>query len=213
MNAYTAVIQALTNRDWLEVASLGVSVLTLVSIVIAYLSYRANLKKLNDDRVRERDKELVAQVQKSLQWAHDVLTENGNNVPPRPDRLNWLTAARHLLRAQKIAAQISSETYNTIYAEIEEYWRHRFYIALSHDSLRNRAYFSDKDNPAWPENIEVSSALVIVDFSNWKKDAPDPTDSVDREDLMKNGSGLKGGFAGRGLEAYIAHFEEIKAQR
>jgi len=203
----------LTNLGWLEAVKLGISTLTLVSIIIAYLSYRANQNKSNDDRVREKDKELVVQVQKSLQWAYDVLTEDSKNVPPQPDRLNWLTTARHLLRAQTIADQISSETYKTVYAEIEEYWRHRFYKALSHISLRDRAYFTKKDNPGWPENIEISSALVIVSFSSWKKDAPDPTDSVDRENLIKNSGGLKGGYAGRGLEAYIALFEEIKAQR
>lgn len=212
MNACTLAFQSLTDRDLLEALKLGVSVLTLISIVIAYLSYRANLKKLNDDRIRERDKELLAQAGKSLQWAFDVLTNASANMCPDPDRLNWLTCARHLLRGRKIAVQISSPTYRIVYEEIEEYWRHRFYIVLSHDRLRSWTYYADETNPNWPEKIEISSALVIVDFSTWKKDAPDPLNDIDRQDLIRSSGGIKGGNASLGLEGYLEHLEKIKAQ-
>jgi hypothetical protein len=213
MNACIVAVQALTDPQWIEIAKLIVSVFTLMSIIIAYRSYRANLKKLNEDRVRERDKEFLAQAQKSLEWAYEVLTEGGGSVPPKANRLNWLTTARHLLRGRKIAVQIQSDTYKTVYAEIEEYWRHKVYVALSHDSLRRWTYYADQTAPEWPENIEISSALVVIDFSNWNENTDDPTDLVDRESLMKSGGGLKGGYAGRGLESYITRFEEIKAQR
>ena len=188
------------------------SVLTLVSIVIAYSSYKANVQKLSEDRARDRDKELLAQTQKSLEWAYAVLTADGKTIPPEPDRLNWLTAARHLLRAKKLAGRIEDSTYRTVYEEIEEYWRQMFYAALSHERLRSWTYYADQTKPEWPEKIEITSALVIVDFSNWKEGTPDPTDEVDRDDLIKNRSGLKGG-AGRGLESYLFRIEEIKAQR
>ncbi|MBY0271762.1 MAG: hypothetical protein K2X06_18045, partial [Burkholderiales bacterium] len=141
-----------------------------------------------------------------------ALTENGRNVPPKPDRINWLTAARHILRGQHIASQIQGKTYKTVCSEIEEYWRHKFYIALSDNSLRKREYFSDLGCPSWPENIEISSALVVIDFSNWQEDVVDPLGSVNREKLMKVGGGFKGA-AGRGLESYVVQFEEIKANQ
>lgn len=211
--AWLAVHSAFADTNWLELSKLLVSILTLASIVIAYRSYRANLTKQNDDRIRERDKELLLQVQKSFQWAFDVLTDEGKEAPPKANRLNWLTSARHLLRTKKIADQISSETYRTVFEEIEEYWRHKFYIALSDEQLRSWTYYADQSNLSWPENIEISSALVILDFSNWKKDAPDPLKEMDREALIANRSAFLCVAAGRGLEAYMVRFEEIKAKR
>lgn len=211
--SWLAICDAFANTNWLELSKLLVSILTLASIVIAYRSYRANLSKQNDDRIRERDKELLSQVQKSFQWAYDVLTDEGKEIPPKANRLNWLTSARHLLRAKKIADQITSETYRTVFEEIEEYWRHKFYIALSYEQLRSWTYYADQSNLSWPENIEISSALVILNFSNWKTDTLDPLKEIDREALIANRSAFLCVVAGRGLEAYLERFEEIKAER
>lgn len=196
--------------EWIRI---GISALTLISIVIALLAYLANRKKINEDRERERDKEYASQFQRSLEWSYNALTDGGQTIPPRADRLNWLTAARHILRARKIQDQIKYPTYRTISDEIEEYWRHKFYLALSDVSLRNWHYFIRKDFPAWPENIEISSALVIVDFSNWKDGALDPTDAVDRSYLMTQGAGVKGGNVGYGLRTYIQHLEDLRTSR
>jgi hypothetical protein len=204
---------SITYPNWFEWLKVAINVATFASIVIAYLAYRANLKKIAEDRVRDRDKELLAQVQKSLEWAYNVLTDESERTPPKPNRLNWLTCARHLFRGRKLADQIASPTYRTVYAEVEEYWRHKFYIALSHEELRNWTYFADASEPDWPENIEISSALVIVDFSNWKQGTIDPTDEVDHEALIKNGGGLKGGWAGRGLEGYIVRLRDIRDRK
>jgi len=213
MNACMSAIELLTTSQWIEIAKLTLSALTLASIVIAYLSYQTNLKKLNDDRIREIDKELLAQSKQSLQWAYDVLTDEGRSIPPPADRLNWLTCARHLLRAQDISKHISGQTYKSVYAEIEEYWRHRFYASLGHESLRSHIYFEDTKNAEWPENIEITSAAVIVNFAAWSKITVDPLESVAREDLLNADSGFRTVAAGRGLESYIVRFEEIKAQR
>ncbi|MCD7097847.1 hypothetical protein [Stenotrophomonas sp. MMGLT7] len=192
--------------EWIKI---GISGLTLVSIFIAFLTYRANLGKINDDRARERDKEYVSQFKSSLEWSFNALTADGKRIPPKADRLNWLTAARHILRAKKIQALITHPTYITIAEEIEEFWRHKYYLALSDPSLLNFHYFMNKDRPAWPENIEITSALVVIDFSNWKNGTSDPTDLVDHEVLMTQGEGLNGN-AGRGLRTYIQHLENLK---
>ena len=197
---------------WMEILKLGISALTLVSIVIAYLAYRTNLRKQREDQVRDNDRELLAQAQKSFQWAYDVLTDNGEHIPPRADRLNWLTSSRHLLRQRKIAKRIDSETYQLVYAEVEEYWRHRFYTALDHPSLRSRGYFADLEKPRWPENLEISSALVVVEFSGWNKERTDPTEEVDREQLLESDA-LRGGHASRGLRSYVNWLQEIKIER
>ena len=171
-------MEILQGTNWIEPLKLVISIITLASIAIAFFSYRTNTKKINEDRVRDRDKELILQTQKSLQWAYDVLTENGKNLPPEPNRLNWLTSARHIMRAEKLSSQIASATYKTISKEIEEFWRHQFYIALNHKSLAQWTYFSNNKSLLSPENIEPRSILIIAKFCEWKEDQEDPIDSV-----------------------------------
>lgn len=160
-----------------------------------------NLQKQQEDRIRDADKELLLQAQKSLEWAYQSLTDDGMNTPPKSDRLNWLTCARHLLRHQKLADRIISETYRLVHAEHEEYWRHKFYLAMDHNALASTGYFSTGVAEPWPEKIEISSALVVVDFANWPKGQLDPTDEVNRFALAKEGNAYSG-RAGRGLRAY-----------
>lgn len=196
--------------SFIEWTRLAISALTLVSIVIAYMTYRENLRKINDDRLRERDKEYVGQFRASLEWAFDALAPDGPGKAPRADRLNWLTSARHILRAKKIRTLIQHSTYATIADEIEEHWRHRFYLALSHEDLRDGHYYMDREHPTSPENIEVTSALVVVNFTNWKDGMVDPTDEVDREALLGQ---LKGYYAGLGLMTYINQLKGVKSER
>lgn len=129
--------------NWFEWLKVAVSFATFVSIIVAYLAYKANLTKVEEDRARDRDKELLTQARSSFEWAYAILTDESTHIPPEANRLNWLTCARHLLRPEKLVNQISSSTYKTVCAEIEEYWRHKFYMALSHDSLCSWTYFSD----------------------------------------------------------------------
>lgn len=196
-------------RDWIKIALSG---LTIVSVLVAYLALRTNKKKISSDRIKDQDKEYLAQVERSLEWAYLALTDSGENIPARPDRLNWLASARYVLRAQRISSKISSTVYRTILDQVEDHWRQKFYVALDDPSLLNWTYYGDQSKPEWPENIEISSALVVVDFSNWKTGVQDPTDEVDRDKLMKSGGGLKG-RQGHGLEDYIDRLNEIKSQR
>ncbi len=185
--------------------------LTLVTAFIAYLTYRANLRQQEENRIRKEDKELTKQARASLEWAYNVLTANGSQIPPASDRTNWLTSARHLLRQEKIAAQIQSQIYKTVQAEHEDFWRHRFYTALQHDALSNSSYWSS-DDEEYPEQIELTSALVVVRFSNWRPGLTDPTDEVDREEILQDRAALAG-RAGRSLRAYSALLSQAAERR
>lgn len=98
-----------------------------------------------------------------------------------------------------------------MHAEHEELWRHRFYLALDHNNLSSTGYYSQSDDRRWPENIEVSSALVIVSFANWPKGFKDPIEEVDREAILRDGEALKG-WAGRGLRAYIESLAKLASE-
>lgn len=196
---------------YFEIAKVSISALTPLSIYVAYKAYRSNLRKQEDDRIRDADKELLTQAQKSLEWAYNSLTNDGENIPPKADRLNWLTCARHLLRQKTISRQIQSAIYKTVHAEHEEFWRHKFYIALDHSQLNGAGYYSKQSHDSWPENIEISSAMTVVKFSNWPKEQKDPTDEVDREAILQDKEALVG-RAGRGLRSYVHRLSEARGR-
>ena len=82
---------------------------------------------------------------------------------------------------------------------------------MDHNSLVSTGYYANSESQPWPENIEVSSALVVISFSTWPKGLKDPTDEVDRAALLKDTEALKG-RASRGLRAYIERLSEAKAK-
>ncbi len=194
--------------NW-EIARTIFSGLTLISITLAYLGYRGNRKKQEQDKKVERDKEIVSQAVLSLQWAYEALSGGREGQPPSADRLNWLTVARHIRRYYRLREQVDTETYRLVLAGKEEYWRHRFYVALDYPELRSSNYYMSTEDQRWPENIELTSAMVLVDFSNWPKSSDDPLDEVDRAKLIENGNPF-GGLSGRGLELYASALEEAK---
>ena len=174
--------------------------LTLVSIIIAYFTFKTNKAKNDEDKKIAKDKEVNLQATQSLEWAYEVLTQGNVNQVPEPDRLNWLTAARHIQRYYKLRGLIKTDTYKLLNAEVEEYWRHTFYRLLDRRKMANINYFTDNANQEWPENIELTSAMIISEFSQWDENIEDPIDIVEREDLINKGA-FKGVF-GRGLRTY-----------
>ena len=177
------------------------------SALTAYKAYKVNLRKTEEDRVRDRDKELLAQIENSLKWAYDSLTEDGKSIPVKADRLNWLTCARHLLRANTLSMKIVSETYRTIRDEKEEFWRHRFYLALRDISFRNPGFFENGyATTAGGGPIEPRSAKVIIEFSAWRNGAEDPIDSVENGPISHEDYGKSS--ASMGLNEYLALLEQ-----
>lgn len=161
-------------------------------------------RAFKEERQWSRDEKFVDQVKMSYEWAFNVLTDNGQRIPPKADRINWLTCARHLERAKRISALISTPALAAVLAEHEEFWRHRFYTSLDSLVLRSWKYYASRDASApFIENIEITSAMIIIDFSNWRKGSTDPTDDVDRDKLTKEGNPFHGS-AGSGLEEYVA---------
>lgn len=195
----------------LELVRTIASVLTVVSIVIAYLNYRTSQKKSLADLQAQKDKEIFEQAIQSLKWAYETITEGMENGIPDPSRLKWLTGARHISRYYKLKELLLTETYKLICEENEEYWRHRFYVLLDQQALRNKQYYMDTSQSEWPENIELKSAMVINDFSNWQESKVDPLDDIEKSSLIQNGKPFHGN-CGRGLESYHCVFEEIRYQ-
>lgn len=132
---------------------------------------------------RQASQNILEQAQISLERSHEALTSGGLQIsPPARDRLNWLTAARHIERYKRLKQKITDDIHKTICEEQEEYWRHKIYICLNSRDLMQLTYYTHPSHP-----IEKRSALVIHDFAKWPEDRPDPIDLVDMDKMIANG--------------------------
>mgnify|MGYP000117900596 FL=1 len=162
---------------------------TLVSLVFVALNYWFSISKAKRDFVESRDKGICEQAITSLERAYSSLTngKSGYSLPP-PDRLNWLTSARQIIRYYELKSMLETDLYKLIcseHEEHEEHWKHEFYLSLKSGGTIFPDYF--KSN-----NIHLKSALVIMNFKQWAPDAEDPLDSIDGTKYVNDDYTLKG---------------------
>ena len=159
--------------DW----NLVLSTVTLLTVIIAFFTYQSNIKAQEEDRIRDSNKELIRQIELSLEWSYATLVNTDVINNPMSSRLNWLTCARHLRRQEEIAQEISDGVYKIIYEEKKEYWRHQFYLFIQ-DAVKSTDYFISR-------RIEPASAFIIIDFCNWPQGKKDPTDELTPESIAE----------------------------
>lgn len=164
------------------------------------ISIENTRRSTEEERRRNRDRELLEQVLKSYGWAYEAFIKDNDRGTVIANRLNWLVTARHLLRAKKLADQISSSTYRTIQQENEEHWRTQFYRQVDSASLLRPGYYFEWHDERRP--LDHRAAIVIADFVAWKEDVGDPIDDIEPHELM-----LKPGFnassLGIGIKLFI----------
>jgi hypothetical protein len=149
----------------------------------------------------QNDQEILNQAVLSLERAYATLSRDGSEIqPPAPDRLNWLTTARHLERYKRLKAKLTSDTHRTVCEEHEEYWRHKVYVCLDARQQMSVAYYKEKPQPDQRDGIEPRSALVIHEFAKWPDGRDDPIDKVDAHAIVERGEALNGN---RGLRQYL----------
>ena len=154
------------------------------------------------EREWERDKALVEQTRASYEWAYLALTGGKHEAEgPLRSRLAWLSAARHLLRAEKIAAKVRSDAFLMILNEHREYWRTQLHQLCGAKKLPIR-FFADysRDQLSYQPYIEYRSAMVIAEFMSAKWD--DPMDEVDGHLLVEREDWNNGSLA-RAIEQYV----------
>jgi len=179
--------------------------LTAVSTLVALGALVITVFKNRSDEETRKQQELLEQCKRTLEWAYNALMPDPKSEVAMADRLNWLTAARHIIAYQELKKLVTKDPQSRIVEDFEEFWRHRFHLALSSPTLSTYHYW------AAPEplliNIHPTSALVVVDFAGWPDERPDPVDLPDRKiDLLKSRKGLKGN-AGFGLKGYLQQIE------
>ena len=181
---------------------------TTASAVFAGLSALAAAAAIYFPWRIQNSQEILTQASLSLERAYAVLTKNDTEIrPPAADRLNWLTAARHLERYKKLKAKLTVDTHRTVCEEHEEYWRHKVYVCLDAPYQLSLAYYKEKAQPDQRAGIEPRSALVIHEFAKWPEGREDPVDKVDAQAIVARGETLKGNH---GLRQYLETLPEFR---
>jgi hypothetical protein len=157
---------------------------------------------------QQQSQELLAQAVLSLQRAYEALSNAGKDVkPPLPDRLNWLTCARHIEGYKALKARLRTSLHRLLCEEHEEFWRHQFYLCLDIPSIHSPSYYAEQPPPNRRPGIEPRSALIVYAFARWPEGKPDPIDAVDIKALMREYQPLKGNI---GLREYIKTFSQFR---
>jgi hypothetical protein len=158
----------------------------------------------------QQSQEILNQAAHSLERAYEALSNNGTQIcPPAPDRLNWLTTARHIEQYKKLKKKISFKTHSVVCEEHEEYWRHKLYLCLDPLHIQQPSYYAERREPQRQLGIEPRSAIIIYNFVNWPEGKQDPIESANVEEMLKDGHFLKGN---PGLRHYLNTFPKYRTE-
>lgn len=165
----------------------------LASAIASFLAIYIPWKNTHDAEVF---KESVLALERAFRSLMLNAREDGS---PAPDRLNWLTSARHIESYKSLRNSLKTDLYKKLSQEHEEHWRHEFHIKIIKNQIRHISYFE-----AGP--IEPRSAIVIYGFSTWQNTRQDSIDAVNIENMLQESEFLNGNY---GLQQYLAKFPQL----
>lgn len=149
----------------------------------------------------QKSQKFLEQATLSLERAYEALSNSGQKIqPPLPDRLNWLTAARHIEQYRRLKQLIACKEHQLVCEEQEEYWRHKFYICLDTQPPLLPDYYREQTQHPRQLGIEPRSAVIVHDFAKWPDGKKDPIDLADVESVLKIGKVLQWNI---GLRLYL----------
>lgn len=132
-----------------------------VSVVAMCVSgYFARLAISVNRRDRE-SKNHLDQAILTLQRAHAALTNDGQCEHARPDRLVWLTAARHIETYKVLKRGVTEPSHKVLCEDHEEYWRHRVYLAINMHALHQPGWY-DEDRATGKLGLAAPSLLKFT---------------------------------------------------
>lgn len=183
----------LTASDIIAIVAAGIALASaIVSVIAVYVPWR-----------NTHDSEIFAEAVRALERAYEVLTEQGKETgPPRADRLNWLTTARHIESFKSLKTRLKTKLYRTLCEENEEYWRHQFYLTLFRNPRYTEAYYVNGQ-------IEPRSALILYSFASWPKGKRDPIDLLDLKEFWEESEEMR---LNAGFKEYLRRFPQYADQ-
>jgi len=171
--------------------------------VSAFIAWTA-IKTPQKDR---ESKNHLDQAILSLQRAHAALTDEGKSELARPDRMNWLTAARHIETYKVLKRGVTEPSHKVLCEDHEEYWRHRIHLAINMHNIVQPSWY-DEDRAAKKSGLYPPSLLIVYGFASWPENKEDPIDRADLAGIAREHDVRKGNV---GLEMYLAKYHEITA--
>lgn len=181
----------MSQADWtssLSAVFAGVSALAAAAAI--YFPWRT-----------QKSQKYLDQATLSLERAYEALSSRGQQIqPPSPDRLNWLTAARHIEQYRRLKKLIDCKEHQLVCEEQEEYWRHKFYVCLDAPNPLLPDYYQERTQPHRQQGIEPRSAIIVHDFAKWPDGKHDPIDLANVDSILNLGKVLQGNI---GLRLYL----------
>ncbi|MDO8273274.1 MAG: hypothetical protein Q7U82_15375 [Gammaproteobacteria bacterium] len=190
------------------------SVATAFSATIAFGLYMTTLKRHQKDDSRKSSETYMREVLSVLEKAYETLVQQGDS-PPANDRLLWLSAARMIVRFQKLREKVTEADHLAVIDENEENVRLKFYTLLSRNAGNfTRQYFSPESNQCSGVNINRKSMAVIFAFSRWKDDMPDPLSTIDDIELYARGAlPIDQNGAEEYLEGFTGYWQKVQEKK
>ena len=179
----------------------------LVSTVAMCVSGFFAWKAIKTNRSDRESKNHLDQAILSLQRAHAALTDDGKSEHARPDRMNWLTAARHIETYKVLKRGVTEPSHKVLCEDHEEYWRHRIHLAVNMYNIMQPGWY-DGDYATQKSGLYPPSLLIIYGFASWPENKEDPIDHADLAGIAREHDVRKGNI---GLEIYLAKYPKITA--
>lgn len=182
--------------DFNIAAFLAPSVSIVAMCVSAYFARTA----INVNRKDRESKNHMEQAVLALEHAYEALTNDGRSITPvESNRLNWLTAARHIESYKVLKQGVTERSHKAMIEDTEEYWRHRFYVALDMYRIHDVGYYAEKQVPKASE-LDVGSLIVVYGFASWPDDKDDILNKADFAGIVNSHDIRQGNI---GLTRYL----------
>lgn len=140
--------------------------------------------KWEKDKKKEDSRMFLDESRLLLERAYETFTRAGVS-PPKNNRRLWLSTARMISRFRNMRELLTEPAHNIIADEHEEYWRLRFHTLLQKNRNNLDAnYFTPSGLRNKSDAIDITSIAVILDFSTWRNEIPDPLDSVNSKEFF-----------------------------
>ena len=177
--------------------------IAIIAAAIAFGSAIASVLAIYVPWRNTHDSEVFKEALLALERAYRSLMQGAEpDGRPKPDRLNWLTSARHIESYKSLRDALKTDLHRRLCREHEEHWRHEFYLRISKSRIYQASYY--ESGP-----IEPRSALVIHGFAAWKNERQDPIDKLDLEALYQESELLQGNH---GLREYLAKLPQFAGE-
>jgi hypothetical protein len=159
--------EVMTIGDWANVAAAFAGAM---SAGLAFLTIRKSVNERRDDR-------LLPFAVKTLERAYESLVGDTRDIPPKPNRLAWLTAARLIEDYKRAKVRIRDKVALEELEGHEEHWRHQFYLALAPLEKCQPEFYSGSDKTTFFDQIPKVTAIIIHAFASWPEHKVDPLDT------------------------------------